>query len=58
MFLRFCLCIFESDTVKTDCPVQTFREKDKIFRFNKDCWFTLLVLLFCLEILKRLGLQL
>ena len=26
IFLRFCLCIFESDTVKSDCPVQIFRE--------------------------------
>ena len=25
-FLRFCLCIFESDTVKIDCPVQIFRK--------------------------------
>ena len=25
IFLRFCLCIFESDTVKSDCPVQMFR---------------------------------
>ena len=22
----FCLCIFESDTVKSDCPVQNFRK--------------------------------
>ena len=22
IFLRFCLCIFESDTVKSDCPMQ------------------------------------
>ena len=22
IFLRFCLCIFESDTVKSDCPKQ------------------------------------
>ena len=36
IFLRFCLCIFESDTVKSDCPVQ-------IFRFNTYCWLTLLV---------------
>ena len=21
IFLRFCLCIFESDTVKDDCPI-------------------------------------
>ena len=26
IFLRFCLCIFESDTVKSDCPVQIFRK--------------------------------
>ena len=25
-FLRVCLCIFESDTVKSDCPVQIFRK--------------------------------
>ena len=24
--LRFCLCIFESDTVKSDYPVQIFRK--------------------------------
>ena len=35
-FLRFCLCIFESDTVKSDCPMQDLR-------FNTDCWFTLQV---------------
>ena len=23
-FLRFCPCVFESDTVKSDCPVQMF----------------------------------
>ena len=26
IFLRFCLCIFESDTVKSDYPVQIFRK--------------------------------
>ena len=26
IFLRFCLCIFESDTVKSDCPMQIFRK--------------------------------
>ena len=26
IFLRFCLCIIESDNVKSDCPVQTFRK--------------------------------
>ena len=30
IFLRFCLCIFESDTVKSDCPVQILGN-DKIF---------------------------
>ena len=29
IFLRFCLCIFESDTVKSDCPVQIFRKMIK-----------------------------
>ena len=24
-YFRFCLCIFESDNVKSDCPVQVFR---------------------------------
>ena len=31
MFLRFCLCIFESDTVKSDCPMQIFRKIMKYF---------------------------
>ena len=31
-FLRFCLCIFESDTVKSDCPVQIFRKLIKHFK--------------------------
>ena len=30
-FFRFCPCIFESDTVKSDCPVQIFRKNDEIF---------------------------
>ena len=47
IFLRFCLCIFESDTVKSDCPVQIFRKKMKYLKI------TLLVLLFVLEILKK-----
>ena len=29
IFLRFCLCIFESDTVKRDCPMQ---ENYEIFK--------------------------
>ena len=44
IFLRFCLCIFESDTVKSDCPMHIFSKKNE--KFNRDCWFTLLVLLF------------
>ena len=28
--MRFCLCIFESDTVKNDCPVQILRKRDLI----------------------------
>ena len=44
IFLRFCLCIFESDTVKSDCPVQIFRKMMKYLKI------TLLVFL---EILKK-----
>ena len=29
---NICLCNFESDTVKSDCPVQIFRKNDKIFK--------------------------
>ena len=29
--MRFCLCIFESDTVKSDCPIQIL-VYDKIFK--------------------------
>ena len=29
IFLRFCLCIFEGDTVKSDCPVQIFSKMMK-----------------------------
>ena len=29
IFLRFCLCIFESATVKSDCPMQENCEKFK-----------------------------
>ena len=30
--MRFCLCIFESDTIKSDCPVQIFRKMIKYFK--------------------------
>ena len=33
-FLRFCLCIFESDTVKSDCPVQIFRKMMKYIKIK------------------------
>ena len=54
-FLRFCLCIFESDTVKSDCPVQIFRKNDEIFKdlIQTVGVYLLLVLLFFLEILKK-----
>ena len=32
IFLRFCLCIFESDTVNSDCPVQNFRKMMKYIK--------------------------
>ena len=53
--MRFCLCIFESDIVKSDCPAQIFKKWWNILRFNTDCWFTLLGLLFFLELLKKTG---
>ena len=44
------MCIFESDTVKSDCSMQ---ENYDIFKvFNTDCWFTLLVLLIKKNTLK------
>ena len=43
------MCIFESATVKSDCPLQ---ENYEIF--NTDCWFALLVFLFVLEVFKSL----
>ena len=30
--LKFFLCIFESDTVKSDCPVRIFRKMMKYFK--------------------------
>ena len=53
IFLRFSMCIFENDTVKSDCPDQIFRKMIKYLKINIACWFTLLVLLFFLEILKK-----
>ena len=34
IFLRFCLCIFESDTVKSDCQMQIFRRIVKYFKIQ------------------------
>ena len=33
-FLRLCLCIFESDTVKSECPVQIFRKMMKYLKIS------------------------
>ena len=32
IFLRFCLSVFESDTVKNDCPIQAFKKMMKNFK--------------------------
>ena len=41
------MCIFESDTVKSECPVQIFRKMVKYFKdLIQTVVFTLLVLLF------------
>ena len=53
IFLRFCLCIFENDTVKSDCFVQIFRKMIKYLKIYTDCSFTLLVLLFFWRYLKE-----
>ena len=30
--MMFCLCIFERDTVKIDCPIQILRKNVEIFK--------------------------
>ena len=52
IFLRFCLCIFESDTVKRDCPVQIFRKMMKYLIQTVGVYLTKLYCFF-LEILKK-----
>ena len=47
--MRFCLCIFESDIVKSDCPVQIFRKMMKYIKIK----VYLTSFTFFLEILKR-----
>ena len=47
--MRFRLCIFESDTVKSDCPVKIFR---KMIKYSK-IQYRLLVCLICLDIKKK-----
>ena len=34
MFLRFFLCIFESDTAKSDCLIQIFRKMIKYLKIQ------------------------
>ena len=42
--MRFCLCIFESDTV--NCKLLSYADFYENYEiFNTDCWFTLLVLM-------------
>ena len=38
IFLRFCLCMFESDTVKSDSPIQIFRKIMKFVKIFKDLY--------------------
>ena len=45
--------LVESYIVKTDCPVQIFRKMIKYSKILYRLWFTLLVLLFFLEIFKK-----
>ena len=51
--MRFCLCIFESDTVKSDCPVQIFRKMIKYLKILYRLLVYLLLVLLFLEILKK-----
>ena len=49
---------FESDTVKSDCPVQIFRKSDEIYKdLIQTVGLLLIVLLFFLEILKKKALK-
>ena len=53
IFLRFCLCIFESDTVKSDCPVQIFRKMMKCLIQTVDVYLTKLYCFFSGDIKKK-----
>ena len=54
IILRFCLCSFESDTVKSDCPVLIFRKMMEYKDLKQTVGLPYLkVLLFFLEILKK-----
>ena len=44
---------FESDTVKSDCPVQIFRKMMKYLK-NTDSWFTSLNFFSCKSTDKRI----
>ena len=51
--IRFCLCIFESDTVKTDCPAQIFRKMMKYLKIYYRLLVNLTSFKFFQEILKK-----
>ena len=50
--MRFCLSIFESDTVKSDCPVQIFRKMIKYLKIKYRLLVYLFLVLLFLKILK------
>ena len=49
--MRFCLGIFESDTVKSDCPVQIF---SKMMKYIKIKVYLTSFTVFFLKILKKI----
>ena len=51
-FFRFCLGIFESDTVKSDCSVQILRKMMKYIKIK--VYLTSFTVFFFLEILKKI----
>ena len=54
IFLRFCLCIFESDTVKSDSPMQVFR---KIIKYLKILCRLLVYFTVCSGDIKKKSLK-
>ena len=53
IFSRFCLCIFESDTVKSDNPVQIFRKMIKYLKILYRMLGCLTSFTVFLEVLKK-----